>query len=434
MIFLKKTIIFFIFSNISCLSELFTKKDIDLCELTYEQEMNKILNHNGFDYIKTKNILNLKNKQNSNLYYLEKKCESKNNNLNNNYYLLKEIDNKNEMITKNCLKNFDEDENISDFNQLTKNILKNDYLKDYNIYEQSLKMIKVNEQKNHFVIIELKNLKEFLENFQILETFYPKRIFDLHCIKKIPYKDVSFDEINYFEPFSFIIYINFHNTRLYIPKMIKNKLVNNPIYYNKLMDNILESIFKLKNKKIFVKRTTNFIISDTDMFFLNFTKIENDSLKYHEIFARFIYSLMSPIQHSEIKGLISLITNAFLYFQKIHNSSIILENIIKWCEFKSHFYNIMKFHLNLKSTKEFHLFISQFGKEVMETSYDFENEGNSFVLGGDFAINKIQRKISDDPDEESIILKLFGRNSVSFFLIYGVWRFSFFASIFLIVM
>ena len=420
----KTIIIIFIFSTIS------SKKS--LCEKKSDEKLNSIYMIKGVRYIKTINYFYLKEVKNPSIFNFEIFCKDE---LGINYLILKE---KNEFekpiyLEKKCDENFGNElkSNMSttekQFNTLKKYLIKKNYeSRDY--FDQSIKNIKTGRKNDNYIVLKLKNLKEFLENLDTLKTIENKKKYKIECIKRNFYQPVNIDNID-FQPFSFTVYLNFHETQLYDPKTIMVKL-RNYIFYDKFMNNILISIFKLDNKKIYIKKTHDFIFSETEILFFNFSKKYHgySNIKNNRIFYMFIMFLIPKIEtKNEIYNFETLLTKSYNYFFKTYKN-VYLDHLIKWNEFKESFYQVI-IKPTPKSKNYFHKFILQFYNESFELKE--EKEKISFELDKKFAINKKQRKISDDIDEKFIIEKMFGYSSGYFF--FSIFHINLFINIYILI-
>ena len=428
----KTIIIILILNKLSSSCKFFQIEKKKLCELTSNQNLNSTKQIMGINYFKTEKFYFLRDENYSTLYNYQTFC--KDNKLDENYFILKEEKDDSNPIhkKKECQKNFDFENNkkielkiFDDFDEILN--YKNSYeLLSY--FDENKKSIKnVNNNKiNNYVITKVKNLKYFLED---LEIFYKNKNinYELECIKKINYDSFTKDNINFYQPISFKIYLNFHKMKLYYASEIKIELKKDVNFYHRFMNGVLTSIFKLENDKLFIRRNQKFIFSETEILFFNFSKKKiMATFSINEIFANFIYKFLEKDQRRCIKDLFFLLQRCYNYFSKNH-ILFFLDFISYWYEFKELFYEII-INDEIDSTKimmKFNKFLLQFKDEVYHKDKKVveEKQKTNFVIDEEFAVKNILEESSDEDeiDEKSLIVKLFGYHSEAFSFIFEVF-------------
>ena len=309
-------------------------------------------------------------------------------------------------IQKECKKDFDVDnedkiKTFDSFNIFSQ--IKNDYNLAFD-FNESIKNIKNgNKINNNFVILKLKDLKNFLENFDLLN----KNSYELECIKTYNHNQVIEDNINFYEPISFIVYLNFHNKYLYSKHQIILKFRKNLTFYHEFMNNIMEYIFKLEKNHLFVKKSSDLLYSEKEILFFNFLKKKDIStFSSCELFVKIIKGLISFDRFKNFDYVLPLLNISYNYFSKI-NKSVNLDRIIIWNQFKELYYQLIIKEKD--SMAKFNRFLLQFkgGNSIVSE----KKQESNFKLDTEFAIKKIPRQKPDNIDEKSLIFKLFGYNS-----------------------
>ena len=437
----KTIIIIFILKKLFCLMDLSIIQDSFLCELSSNQSYNTTIEIMGAFYFKTEEYFYLRDIKDSTFYDFQTYCLD---NISNKYYLvLKEEKSYNSIyLQTTCKKDFDvinkkKQKYLEGSDNFEENLLKSFRdTKNYQLipdFEQSIKKINDDHTFNNFVILKVKNLKEFLENLKI---FYRKKIisYEIECIKSVGYNSVNYG--NYFyEPLSFIVYLNFHKKKLYDGEQIKIKSKNNINFYHKFMNSIISLIFKFESEKIYIKKTDNFIFTESEILFFKLTKIKKmTNFTIEEIFAKFIYKFLESNEKDCFSNLFPLLKKSYIYFFKNYKT-FYLDFMMQWKEFKDLLYKVIinsEQKDTIKHMRKFHKFVSKFYAEAYDNvkNVSEEKQGSNFELDRKFAVQNIPTKISsEDIDEKSLILKLFGYDSEGFFFIFPVF---FIISIFII--
>ena len=229
------------------------------------------------------------------------------------------------------------------------------------------------------------------------------------------YETIDIDN-NIYEPFKFKVYLNFFQKELLNQESMKKKIKNkNYSFYETFLDNILKSIYKLENKKIFIKISNNFIFIESQIFF-SFFKKKNETgiLAFNQIFSFFITEFLTGLELKDFN--VSMLNKVLRKFYIFLNKNKIFE----WKEFKKLFYDIFTNDKisRLKSIEILYRFLTQFSNEEEKIEKE-EDKNMIFKLDNKFAVPFNDQEVSKESsvyNEESLIFKLFG--TTSFFILF----------------